>query len=101
MTAYLIVRAQVDPSVKEQFDTWYQNEHLPDASKAFSPISAKRGWSGLEDSVHIAFYEFPSLAAADVVMGSDKITALIAEFDRHWQGKVTRTREVVEFIQKI
>ena len=101
MTAYLIVRAQVDPSVKDQFDTWYQNEHLPDASKAFSPLSAKRGWSRLEDSVHIAFYEFASLAAADAVMGSDKIAALIKEFDRHWHGKVTRTREVVEFIQKI
>ena len=101
MTAYLIVRAQVDPSVRDQFDTWYQNEHLPDAAKAFSPLSAKRGWSKLEDSVHIAFYEFSSLAAANEIMASDKIAALIDEFDRHWQGKVTRTREVVEFIQKI
>jgi hypothetical protein len=101
MTAYLIVRAQVDPSVRDKFDTWYRDEHLPDASKAFGPLSAKRGWSRLEDNVHIAFYEFPSLAAAAAVMGSDKITALIEEFDRHWAGKVTRTREVVEFIQKI
>ena len=101
MTAYLIVRAQVDPSVRDQFDTWYRDEHLPDAAKAFGPLSAKRGWSQLEDSVHIAFYEFPSLAAANEVMGSDKITALIKEFDRHWEGMVTRTREVVEFIQKI
>jgi hypothetical protein len=101
MTAYLIVRAKVDPSVKDQFDTWYQNEHLPDAAKAFSPLSAKRGWSRLEESVHIAFYEFPNLAAANDVMESDKIAALIEEFDRHWLGKVTRTREVVEFVQKI
>jgi hypothetical protein len=101
MTAYLIVRAQVDPSVRDQFDIWYRDEHLPDAAKAFGPLSAKRGWSQLEDDVHIAFYEFPSLAAADEVMGSDKIVALIEEFDRHWLGKITRTREVVEFIQKI
>ena len=101
MTAYLIVRAQVDPSVRDQFDIWYRDEHLPDAYKAFSPLSAKRGWSKLEDSVHIAFYEFPSLEAANQVMGSDKIAALIKEFDHHWHGKVTRTREVVECIQKI
>jgi hypothetical protein len=101
MTAYLIVRAQVDPSVRDRFDIWYRDEHLLDAAKAFSPLSAKRGWSELEDSVHIAFYEFPSLAAAEAVMGSDKIAALIKEFDRHWEGKVTRTREVVEFVQKI
>jgi hypothetical protein len=101
MTAYLIVRAQVDPSVRDGFDTWYQNEHLPDAFKAFEPLSAKRGWSELEDSVHIAFYEFPSLARANEVIASDKIAALIKEFDRHWEGKVTRTREVVEFIQRL
>jgi hypothetical protein len=34
-------------------------------------------------------------------MASDKIAALIKEFDRHWEGKVTRTREVVEFIQRL
>ncbi len=101
MTAYLIVRAQVDPSVRDRFNTWYEKEHLPDAFKAFAPLSAKRGWSELEENVHIAFYEFPSLAAANKVMGSDKIAALIEEFDRHWAGKVTRTREVVEFIQKL
>lgn len=101
MTAYLIVRAQVDPSVRDGFDTWYQNEHLPDAFKAFEPLSAKRGWSELEESVHIAFYEFPSLARANEVMASDKIAELIKEFDRHWLGKVTRTREVVEFVQKL
>jgi hypothetical protein len=100
MTAYLIVRSNVDPSVKDGFDTWYQNEHLPDAVKAFNPLSAKRGWSELEESVHIAFYEFPSLAVANDVMASDKIAELIKEYDRHWLGKVTRTREVVEFIQK-
>ncbi len=101
MSAYLIVRAQVDPSVRSAFDTWYQNEHLPDALKAFDAVSAKRGWSSVEDNVHIAFYEFPTLAAAEAVIGSDTIKDFIAEFDRHWAGKVTRTRELVEFSQTI
>lgn len=101
MTAYLFVRAQVDPSVHDQFDTWYRDEHLPDAKKAFSVLSAQRGWSTLEPDVHIAMYEFPDLATAKAATSSEKIAELIAEFDRHWLGKVTRTREVVEFIQKI
>jgi hypothetical protein len=101
MTAYLIVRAEVDPSVKSPFDTWYQNEHLPDAFKAFEVISAKRGWSSVDPDVHIAFYEFPDLAAAEALMSSDILREFIAEFDRHWAGKVERTREVVEFSQKI
>ena len=101
MTAYLIVRAEVAPEVKTQFDTWYQNEHLPDALKAFNSISAKRGWSGVEDNVHIAFYEFSDLEAANKLLNSDIMKGFIAEFDRHWAGKVTRTRELVEFSQVI
>ncbi len=37
MTAYFIVRAQVvDAAVKDDFDRWYQHEHLPDALKGFN-----------------------------------------------------------------
>ena len=101
MTAYLIVRAEVTPEVKTQFDTWYQNEHLPDALKAFNAVSAKRGWSSVDDNIHVAFYEFPDLETATALMDSDILKDLIAEFDRHWAGKVTRTRELVEFSQTI
>lgn len=101
MTAYLIVRADVDPSVKEQFDVWYQNEHLPDALKGFNAVSAKRGWSSVDANVHIAFYEFPDLDAADAILGSDIMKGFIKEFDRHWEGKVERSRELVEFCQQI
>ncbi|MDE0943736.1 MAG: hypothetical protein OSB58_15050 [Alphaproteobacteria bacterium] len=101
MTAYLIVRAEVDPSVRDQFDVWYQNEHLPDALKEFKAVSAKRGWSSVEDNVHVAFYEFPDLSAAETLIGSDIMKGFIKEFDRHWEGKVVRTRELVEFCQSI
>ncbi len=101
MTAYLIVRAEVEPSAKSGFDTWYQNEHLPDALKAFNAISAKRGWSSVDDNVHVAFYEFPDLEAANSLLNSDIMKGFIKEFDRHWAGKVVRTRELVEFSQAI
>ena len=101
MTACLMVRANVDPSVHDAFDSWYRDEHLPDACRAFRPLSARRGWSRLDPDVHIAMYEFADAAAADAVMASDAIKALIAEFDRLWAGKVTRTREVVEFRQTL
>ena len=101
MTAYLIVRAEVDPSAKDAFDTWYETEHLPEALKAFNALSAKRGWSSVEANVHIAFYEFENLDAANTLMNSDVLKGFIAEFDRHWAGKVNRTRELVEFSQVI
>ena len=101
MAAFLIVRAAVDPAVRDAFDAWYRNEHLPDAVNAFDAAGAWRGWSDVDDNVHLAFYEFADLADVNRVMGSDALKRMIREFDRHWHGKVTRTREVVESIQAI
>jgi hypothetical protein len=99
MSAYLIVRAKVKEENREAFDKWYQSEHLPDALQDFKGISAMRGWSDVEDNVHLAFYEFPTLAAANKLLGSELMRDFIDEFDKHWGGKVTRTREVFEVRQ--
>ena len=32
MPAFLIVRAEVDPAVRDAFDAWYRDEHLPTRS---------------------------------------------------------------------
>ena len=101
MSAFLIVRAEVDPAVHDAFDAWYRDEHLPDAVEALNASGAWRGWSAVEDHVHVAFYEFASLAEVERAMASEAIRALIAEFDRHWEGCVTRTRDAVESIQSI
>ena len=101
MPTFLIVRAEVDPAVRDAFDAWYQDEHLPEAGKAFDAVGAWRGWSDMDDNVHLAFYEFEDPADVRRVMESDALKRMIAEFDRHWQGRVTRTRDVVESIQAI
>ena len=101
MPALLIVRAEVDPAARDAFDAWYQDEHLPDAVEAFGADRAWRGWSDVNDNVHVAFYEFAELADVRRVMASETLRRMIGEFDRHWQGRVTRTREVVESIQSI
>ena len=62
---------------------------------------ASRGWSGVEDNVHIAFYEFADMAAVKPMIASDALKGTIAEFSRHWDGEVTRTRGAVELIQKL
>jgi len=62
MSAVFIVRAQVvDASIKEAFDRWYQDEHLPEAMQAFGAKSAWRGWSDMDPSVHLAVYEFDDI----------------------------------------
>ena len=101
MTAYLIVRAEVDEKHRDAFDHWYETEHLPDAIRAFKAVSAMRGWSDVEPGVHLAFYEFQNLAAANTLLHSNLIKKFIKEFDRHWEGKVRRTREVFSVSQSI
>jgi hypothetical protein len=102
MSAVFIVRAQVvDASVKDSFDRWYEEEHLPDAVKAFGANGAWRGWSDVEPSVHYAVYEFDDVAQVRAIFGSAALKALVAEFDRAWGAKVTRTREVVQVAQRI
>lgn len=101
MTAFLIVRAEVPEADRDAFDRWYENEHLPDAVKAFKSISATRGWSDVEPGVHMAFYEFPDLARVRAVASSDEIKDMIKEFDRNWQDRVQRSREIVEIKQKL
>jgi len=102
MTAYFIVRAKlVDVAVKNDFDRWYQNEHLPDALKGFDARRAWRGWSAVDPNVHYAYYEFDSMARAHAIQSSDAFKGLVLEFDRKWGDKVTRSRDVVELVQSL
>jgi hypothetical protein len=96
MTAYLVVRAVVaDPKDRAAFDHWYRTEHLPDAVKAFKARSGMRGWSTLDPSVHTAYYRFDTLAEAEAIGGGAAIKTLIAEFDRAWDSRVVRTRDIL------
>jgi hypothetical protein len=46
MTARFIARAKnIDETVKNAFDRWYQEEHLVEAHKAIGAQRAWRGWS--------------------------------------------------------
>jgi hypothetical protein len=102
MSAFFIVRAQVaDAALRKDFDRWYQDEHLPDAVKAFKAQRAWRGWSEVDASVHYAFYEFDDVARVRAIPGSDTLRQLVAEFDRVWGAKVTRSRDIVEVIQRL
>jgi hypothetical protein len=102
MTAYLVVRAVVaDPEDRAPFDHWYRTEHLPDALKAFSAVSAMRGWSTADPSVHTAYYRFETLDAVRAISESSAIKALIAEFDRVWGSRVVRARDIVPIADEL
>lgn len=94
-----MVRAVVaDEADRAGFDTWYEKEHLPDALGVFGASRAWRSWSRTDPSVHIAFYEFETVARIEAFQGTQGLEDLIAEFDRHWAGKVTRSREILDVV---
>jgi hypothetical protein len=99
MPAYLVVRAVVAAADQRDFNTWYRTEHLPDALKAFGAQRAWRAWSRTDLSVHYAYYEFADAAAAEAVTSSAVIGPLVAEFDRRWGTRVTRSREIIEVVE--
>ena len=96
-TAYFVVRAILaDATDRPRFDHWYQTEHMPDAVAAFQARRGWRCWSRTDPTVHFAFYEFASVEEAESLAGSPGLQALVAEFDRVWGERVTRTREILE-----
>jgi hypothetical protein len=99
--AHLVVRAVVAEGDRRDFDHWYRTEHLPDALKAFAAVRAWRGWSRTDPSLHFAFYQFATVAAAEAIGSSPAIRTLIAEFDARWGTRVARTREVIEVADEI
>ncbi len=98
--AILSVRALVPEADRDAFDAWYRDEHLPDATVAFGADRAWRGWSTVDPGVHVAFYEFSDPATATAILDSAPLKRLVAEFDRVWQGRVQRSREVVHCIDE-
>ena len=101
MTAFLMVRAEVASEDRDAFDHWYETEHLPDAHAVFNSLSARRGWSEVTPGVHIAIYEFPTVERAHEAVASEGMKAMVAEFDRAWQDRVRRTREIVGISQSL
>jgi hypothetical protein len=99
--AYLAVRAEVPEAERARFDHWYETDHLPWALRAFGARRAWRCWSRSDPAVHVAFYEFESVAAAEAVAKSDAIKPLVEDFDRVWGDRVTRRRAVLEIVQEI
>ena len=100
MTCYLIVKSDTTLIDKKEFENWYAKEHLSEAKKAFRAKSAKRGWIK-NTNLHVAIYEFENNKDAEKAINSKNLEILIKKFDKKWENKVQRTRELTELIQII
>jgi|TARA_B100001093_G_scaffold20029_1_gene17978 hypothetical protein len=100
MTAYLIVKSDTSLVNQEEFDDWYQVEHLNEANKVLMSLNAKRAWiKGTK--LHLAIYKFKNKKDAEKAISSEGLKMLIQKFDDKWNYKVKRTRELLELSQEI
>jgi hypothetical protein len=100
MPTYFIVRATIaDAKKRAAFDTWYAQEHLPDAVKTFGAEKAWRFWSESDPAVHIAQYRFADRAALDHGTRPETMTRLVADFDKAWPA-IKRSREILTLAQE-
>jgi hypothetical protein len=95
--AHLIVRTKLAILADRQaFDDWYRLERLRDAVKSFRAERGWRSWSRTNPLVHFAVYEFSTADEAEAALDSAAFVTLVAEFDRVWGTRATRTREIFE-----
>jgi hypothetical protein len=91
--AIFMVRAAVEPALRDKFDRWYAEDHLPWAMRAFKCEKAWRCWSSVDRNVHYALYRFADELSMDAALAGQDLKELIADFDRTWPSGVTRTRD--------
>lgn len=102
MPAHLIVRSQIlDPAIRDAFDDWYGDKHVPEAVAAFRPSRCWRSWSRIDPMIHYAFYEFANEDEIGAMMASDTFRAMVDDLSQTWAGKVTRERDVTVTAQLI
>ncbi len=98
-TAFVLVRSVVaKPDDREQFDRWYQTDHIPLIySKIANVNQSWRFWSKSDAPVHYILSEFSNMS--ELQASSEGFKYLIDDFDRTWGSRATRTRDIIEKVQ--
>jgi uncharacterized protein (DUF1330 family) len=87
-TALFTVKATIDAAREEQFNEWYNHEHVPDVMKFKGVVSARRYKAIIpEDKFqYVAVYEFESEETLRAFLASDHYVWLRKEFDASFDG---------------
>ena len=92
---FLAVRATVEPGREDEFNRWYNSEHIPDVVNTFAAcLGAARYKVTDGDGSHqyIALYAFRSAEELQAAIKSDEIKKLIRIYDEAIGTFSTRTR---------
>jgi antibiotic biosynthesis monooxygenase (ABM) superfamily enzyme len=92
---FLAVRATVTPGREDEFNRWYNAEHIPDVVNMFPACLGASRYKVMDgDGSHqyIALYAFRSAAELEAAIGSPEIKELIRRYDEAIGSFSTRTR---------
>ena len=85
----LVVRAQVDPGVLEEFERWHRGTHLPLVLEIPGIVSAFRARPPrARPGEHLMVYELESEESVQTAFSSAEAARARADWDR-WQGDLT------------
>jgi antibiotic biosynthesis monooxygenase (ABM) superfamily enzyme len=89
-----VVRASIAKDKEAAFNTWYNEEHVPQVLQYNGAVSARRYRQILGDDEleYMAVYEFASEEVFRRFMASDHLKTLITEYDTHFGGVSERAR---------
>jgi len=91
----LTVRATVEPAHEEEFNRWYNHEHIPDVLRLMSGCLGAARYRVLDgDGSHqyMAVYRFASEGALMSALQGGEIKELIRRFDQAVGAFSTRSR---------
>jgi antibiotic biosynthesis monooxygenase (ABM) superfamily enzyme len=91
----LIVRATVEPDHDEEFNRWYNQEHIPDVFKLIPgclDAARYRVLDGDRSHQYMTLYRFESDAVLRSALQGSEIKELIRRFDEAVGAFSTRTR---------
>ena len=88
------VRATVDPAHEEEFNRWYDEEHVPDALELLGCLGAARYKVLDGDGSHqyMATYAFESEAAMRAALAGEGFRELVRRYDEAVSSFSTRSR---------
>jgi hypothetical protein len=100
-TAFILVRSVVaNPDDRKAFEHWYQTDHIPLVfSKIENVNQIWRFWSKSDPAVHYSLSEFPNMSEFQRAASSEGFKYIVADYDRAWGTRVTRTRDILEKVQ--
>jgi hypothetical protein len=97
---FFMVRSVVIEPLRQKFDRWYSEHHLPMALVEFRCEKCWRFWSVADTGVHYTVYQFADLARLDAALKSEGFKSLVADFDKAWPAGVTRTRDMLSLAEE-